>query len=179
MNNYSISIVPLVENYPNHAAKAQEIVNWLSEIKAIKKEKSICTLDKEGYAIDEGAEKLVEFPEELPFGLQVCGLEVITQSHIFTSGERELETVLCPSCKKEMREYFENQVHLWESTNNFIIQCPHCQAKHPIHAFHCEPIWGFSNLGFKFWNWTDFTYQFIEDFEQRLGCEVRVVYEHT
>lgn len=179
MNNYSISIVPLVENYPNHAAKAQEIVQWLSEIKAIKKEKSICTLGKEGYAIDEGAKKLVEFPEELPFGLEVCGLEVFTQSHIFTSGERELETVLCPSCKGEMREYFENQVNLWESTNNFIIQCPHCQAKHPIHAFHCEPIWGFSNLGFKFWNWTDFTYQFIEDFEQRLGCEVRVVYEHT
>jgi uncharacterized protein YbaR (Trm112 family) len=177
--NYSISVVPFIENYPNRLEKAQEIIAWLAEIKAIKKEKTICTPHGQGYAIDEGAKKLVEFPEELPYDLQISGLEVITHSHIFTSGEKELETVLCPSCKGEIKEYFENQIHLWESTNEFIVQCPLCQAKHPIHAFHCEPIWGFSNLGFKFWNWTDFTYQFIEDFEHRLGCEVRIVYEHT
>ncbi|MCU0393492.1 MAG: hypothetical protein MUE81_20450 [Thermoflexibacter sp.] len=178
MANYSISIVPMIENYPQREKKAEEILLWLSLIGAIKTDVSDCTLGKMGYAVAEGAKKIVEFPEELPFDLPICGLEVFTESHIFTSGEKELSTVICPTCKGDIREYFDTQVHLWESTNNFNICCPLCGAIHPIHAFHYEPIWGFSNLGFKFWNWTDFTYQFIEEFEQKLGCDVRVVYEH-
>lgn len=32
-----------------------------------------------------------------------------------------------------------------------------------------------SDLGFIFWNWMDFTEDFIEAFEEKLGCEVRVL----
>jgi len=33
-----------------------------------------------------------------------------------------------------------------------------------------------SNLGFTFWNWPEFTDEFINEFRMRLNCEITIVY---
>jgi hypothetical protein len=88
MSDSYISIVPKVKEYPHHKQKAGEIINWLTSRDIIKTHLSDCTLGKDlGYAVSEGAKKVVEEPEYLPFDLITNGLEVITEMNIFHPGE--------------------------------------------------------------------------------------------
>jgi len=178
MSDVSTSIVPLLCDYPDRFAKAQEIIDWLIEIKAIKPIKSDCILSSEpGYAIDIGAKLLTNESEYLPFNLKTNGLEVVTKRSIFDAGENGLDSFVCPKCNEDilysgldLQEYSEN--------GTSILTCPLCNRASEINQYRIEPEWGFSNLGFTFWNWSDLTAKFIEDFEKKLQCKVKVVESH-
>ena len=65
------------------------------------------------------------------------------------------------------------------SDNSISIVCK--KSRYPNNkekAQDIKPEWGFSNLGFTFWNWPPFTDQFIKNFKQRLGCDVNIVFSH-
>lgn len=106
MSDINTSIVPTLSNLPDKEKKITEIVKWLIDVKAIKSEVSDCILssEKQGYAIDVGASSLVDFPEDLPFNLQVNGLEVITTYTIFHVGEYGIDSIICPNCKEDIAE---------------------------------------------------------------------------
>jgi uncharacterized protein YbaR (Trm112 family) len=178
MSDTSTTIVPVITEYPNRSRKAQEIVNWLIDIQAIKAFKDDCILSSEqGYPIDTGAKALTSTPEYLPYELNTNGLQVITERSVFDAGENGLDSFVCPNCNEDiLREDWRFDDYM--ETGNALLMCPLCKRANDINDYNMEPAWGFSDLGFTFWNWTDLTEDFIKEFEQKLGCKVKVVESH-
>jgi len=179
MSDHSISIVPRQSSYPDNIAKAKEILDWLVSKDIVKPTLSDCILSSNnGYAISEGAKEVTAYPDNLPFDLITNGLEIITERQIFHTGENSIDKCLCPACKMDIAseewEFFMDWVE--HKSNN--ITCPLCNVSTDIHQFTFSPHWGFSDLGFTFWNWPDFTDKFIEEFIQKLGCDISIVYTH-
>ena len=180
MGTVSISLVPRISEFKNKEERANRIIDWLIEIDAIKPIKSNCVLGLEefGYAISNGAKKIVTEPDYLPYSLSANGLEVEFGRQIFTTMENGIDTLICPNCDENIAEEdwdFFNEWTLKESNN---LTCPKCQKSNEIHSYTFEPIWGFSDLGFVFWNWVEFKKEFLEEFENRIGCEIDMVYAH-
>jgi hypothetical protein len=179
MSDTSTTIVPVITDYQNRFEKAQHIVEWLINIQAISPVKTNCILSSDtGYPIAEGAKSLTHNPEYLPFNLLTNGLEVITERTVFDAGENGLDSFICPNCKQDIvaedwnfDDYFK--------TGNVSLICPLCSHSSDVNRFSIEPTWGFSNLGFTFWNWSDLKEDFIEEFENRLHCKVKVIESHN
>jgi len=87
MSDSYISIVPKIKDYPERKAKTKEILDWLNEHDIVKTELSDCILGEGGYAISDGATKVVNESEHLPFSLITNGLDIITETQIFHPGE--------------------------------------------------------------------------------------------
>ncbi|MFK7971973.1 MAG: hypothetical protein AB8F95_16520 [Bacteroidia bacterium] len=176
----SISLVPRQSIVKNKEAKIKEIVDWLIEIDAIKPEKSACVLgiDELGYAISEGAKSITEHSDSLPFNFGTNGLEIETKRSIYTCMEGGLDLMICPSCNSDIVHEEWTFFDVWYSGESDNIICPLCQISKPIHDYTFNPTWGFSDLGFVFWNWMEFTESFLRKFEKRLGCNVDMVYAH-
>jgi hypothetical protein len=176
MSDTSTSIVPSIADYPDREQKARLIIDWLVNINAIKADKTDCILSSEsGYPIDIGSKKLTYESEYLPFDLITNGLEVITTRTVFHSGENGIDTFICPLCNEDILSdawaFFDDFYNNGNSTPT----CPICKKRSALNDYLIEPAWGFSNLGFTFWNWPDFKEEVIKEFEQRLGCKVKVV----
>ena len=177
MSDNSISIVPRQSSFADKIAKEEEILKWLMSQDIIKGTLSDCVLNSaKGYAISDGARKIVINSDKLPFGLITNGLEITTERQSFHTGEYGLDECICPSCEANI--VFEEWSFLnhWYEMNIDNITCPLCDVENKIHQLTFVPEWGFSDLGFTFWNWADLSSEFIEEFSQRLGQEVSVVY---
>ena len=179
MSDSGRSIVPSISNYPDREQMALSITGWLVNIRVIKSEKTDCILSSEfGYPIDTGAREITDEAEYLPFNLTTNGLEVITDRTIFHTGQNGIDTFVCPLCNEDMLsdgleflgEYYED--------GNSVLTCSFCKQESDLNDYVIEPAWGFSNIGFTFWNWPDFKEEFIKEFEERLGCKVKVVFTH-
>lgn len=179
MSDYSIAIVPKQSNYPNNKAKAKEVLNWLISQNIIKPTLSDCILSSDnGYAISDGARRVTNLPDELPFDLITNGLEIITTRQIFDTGESGMKKCICPNCKKDIASENWSFLNDWHEQKSNNITCPLCNVATDIHKFQFTPEWCFSDLGFKFWNWADLTDEFIEEFKKKLGCDISVVYQY-
>ncbi|MFN9319820.1 MAG: hypothetical protein ACK58Q_04485 [Chitinophagales bacterium] len=130
-----------------------------------------CTLSENlGYAISDGAKKITEYPEYLPFDLRTNGLEITTEEQDFTSGEDIDIEVVCKKCNQE------SEIPDWEyidETEKFA--CPSCNEQYPINDLMGETVVYKSNLGFTFWNTSDFTKEFLDEFQQKLGTEIILI----
>ena len=176
MSDHSTSIVPRESFYPDKEIKAKEIVEWLVSLDIVKPTLSDCVLSSnEGYAISNGAELVSTEPELLPFDFGVNGLEIITERQVFHTGQYGMEELICPSCKQDIANEDLNFLSEWDNNQSNNITCPLCKVATDIHQFKFRPHWGFSDLGFIFWNWSPFTEKFIKDFEQKLGCDIDLV----
>jgi hypothetical protein len=174
MSDFCISIVPTVSEYPTRKTKAADVCAWLIAEGIISPEVSDCILSKKlGHSIGERAHKAVNTPSLLPFDLALNGLEIITERTVFPS---ELEELICPNCKHNIISD-EWDLLPWLEQKSTGIICPQCVQEASIQHYAFKPNWGFSNLGFTFWNWPTLTPQFIEKFEARLGCTVLVVHQ--
>ncbi len=157
MSDHSISIVPRRSSYPDNKAKAQEVLDWLTSQDIVKPTLSDCVLSSdEGYAISEGAKLVTNLPDELPFNLITNGLEITTQRQVFDTGGNGLDQCICPNCKENIAFEDWSFIDSWAEQNNSLT-CPLCYVASDVHQFAFSPEWGFSNLGFTFWNWPDFT----------------------
>lgn len=108
--------------------------------------------------------------------METNGLEIITKRTVFISGEGYVEDIICPACKSSI-ELEDFDFKKWEEGLSDHSQCPHCKKESEINTFHFEPEWGFSDLGFKFWNWPSFNDEFILEFKNKLQCEIRIIEE--
>jgi len=180
MGTVSVSIVPRKSEFENKEDKGKEIIDWLIQIDAIKAETSNCVLGIEGFgrAISEGAKKIVLEPDFLPFNLSANGLELKFGRQIFTAMENGIDLLLCPSCNENIATKNWDFFNEWASKKSNNLTCPKCKSFKEIHNYKFEPVWGFSDLGFVFWNWVEFTDEFLKEFEQRLNCKIDVVYAH-
>lgn len=87
MSDNSIAVVSKQRDYPEPKAKAKEILDWLISRDIVKPEPSNCILSAEmGYAVSEGAAKVVKVPNDLPFSLTVNGLEIVSDDNVFDPG---------------------------------------------------------------------------------------------
>jgi len=178
MSDNSISIVPQVSAYPDRQLKAQEIVDWLITERIVEPSASRCLLSSDlGYSIAKGAKSTAIYPDSLPFGLAVNGLEIVTERQVFDAGSNGIDKIICPKCAQNIVS--DNwDLDSWSNNETDELTCTKCGLRSDIHQFHFEPARGFSNLGFRFWNWPGLTPAFIKEFEQKLGCRVRVVHQH-
>lgn len=180
MSDYSIAIVPKKSVYADNKAKAQEILNWLIAKGIVKSQLSDCILsENKGHAVSEGARNVSAFPDDLPFGLTTNGLEIITNREVFHTGETGMEKCMCPNCGEDISEEEWTFIEYWFCHDTDESICPLCDVYVDIHELKILPAWGFSDLGFKFWNWPDFNPDFIDDFQSLLKCEVVIVKQHV
>lgn len=177
MGDTYIAIVPRISQYPDRKKKAQEILEWLVKADIVVSEKSNNTLDGDGYSISRGASAVVSEPSELPFELTVNGMRVFTEREVVHTGQFEPETVSCPACNEDISDGGDLEfIESWASGESDDLQCPHCGHTAEIHQFEFDIQWGFSDLGFVFWNWSEFTEEFIKEFSHKLACEVDIIY---
>lgn len=179
MSDHSISIVPVISRYPDRLIKAKEILEWLISEDIVKPVLSDCVLGSGfGYAVSEGAKKVTMMPEQLPFSLITNGLEICTERTIFHTGQNGMEKCICPNCNKNIAEEDWSFFNHWYEQISDDLICPVCSTAAEIHSYRFSPEWGFSDLGFTFWNWPDLKVEFIESFRQKIGSEITVVYTH-
>lgn len=175
MSDCSISIIANNPNIINIEEKACKILEWLISLDIVKPTLSNCILSsKHGYAISKGAVRITESPEELPFHLITNGLEIVTEKTVFDPGEASDPDVSCKNCNKIMsfEEWFN-----FEDPEDMRIKCIACGFEADLEEFilHIDFVEG--NLGFKFWNWPDFTVDFINEFKNQLECEITIVHQ--
>lgn len=179
MSDHSISIVPKISSYPDNLIKAKEVLNWLIGEDIVKPSLTDCVLSKDyGYAISNGARFVSNQPNELPFNFKVNGLEVITTRRIIHTGENGMYECICPNCHENIAEEDWSFFNEWFEQRSDNIICPKCKVATNIHQFKFSPEWGFCNLGFTFWNWSDLNHSFINEFKIKLECDISVVYTH-
>ena len=172
-------IVAQASSVPGHEAKAQQLLRWLVKRDIVAALPTTCGRGSRGmaYAIGAGAQRVVEFPERLPFGQPINGLEIITKRCIYTPTENFLEEAGCAECRQEVGEALFESLDEWMPglTDNFT--CPLCGHEDDINGFLFLQACGFSNLGFIFNDWSEarFTPAFLEEFAERLGFAVSVV----
>ena len=178
MSDRNITIVPQKSIYPDKESKAIEILDWLISLDIVKPVPSDCILSAEyGYAISNGAKLITNHPDDLPFGLFINGLEIITQKQVFDTGQNGIDELICPHCQDDISSEDWNFLNDWYEQESDNILCPLCKVSNPIHQFKFTPKWGFSNLGFRFWNWPDLKDEFVNQLGNKLGCNVSVVYQ--
>ncbi|MCL2119109.1 MAG: hypothetical protein FWH27_11855 [Planctomycetaceae bacterium] len=189
MSDHSISFIPVQPRFQgDRYAKAEEIVKWLVDQKAIEPTLSDCVFGDGGYRLLPGLAQFLEHGDRYfcP-DLLMLGLEIITKKAVFHTGGNGLETVTCPVCQAcendpcdmQKDSPFLDLVGMWFDSESELVTCPYCQKEISITDFVFEPAWGFSDLGFSFWNCHDqFRDDFVKEFERRLGCLIRLVYTH-
>lgn len=178
MSDHSIAIVPRQSGFPDSKIKAKEILDWLISKDIVKPTLSDCVLGLEkGYAVSEGARLVTNHPEYLPFELITNGLDIITKRCVFDAGENGLDKIICPDCQKNIVNE-DWDLNPWFNNESDNLICPVCKHETEIHSFLFEPSWGFSDLGFIFWNWPDLTDGFISDFKEKLACDISMVHTH-
>ncbi len=179
MSDSCISIVPKLSSYPDNKVKAQEILNWLVSEDIVKPTLSDCVLGSDnGYAISEGARRVSNHPEYLPFNLITNGLEINTERNVFDTGQNGMDGCICPNCKEDILSEDWGFINDWFENKSDSMACPFCNVSNDINKFKFSPEWGFSDLGFTFWNWSDLTDEFIAEFRQKLGCDISIIYTH-
>lgn len=172
-------IVPRMSTIPVHEARARAILRWLVREKIVEESLSTCGLtgNRMAHAIGEGARKVVEHPELLPFGKRINGLEIVTKRCIYTPLDDFLEEAGCPECRREIGEALFDSLEDWMpgQTDNFT--CPECAHEDDINGFLFLQPCAFSNLGFIFNGWADagFRQSFLDDFADWLDQPVAVV----
>jgi hypothetical protein len=179
MSDKSISIVPKLSNYPNNKDKAKEILEWLVFLDIVKPQLSKCVLGSYyGYCISAGARNVINPLFELPFNQETNGLDIKTDRQIFDTAQNGLDELICPNCSNDNSTEDWNFFSEWNEGESNNLTCPICNKGIDVHKFKFNPEWGFSNLGFTFWNWPDFTQDFINDFRNKLDCDISVIYQH-
>ena len=176
MSDNSISIVPRQSSYPDKEIKAKEILDWLISLDIVKPIRSDCVLSSnDGYEISDGAKLVSTEPEYLPFDLGANGLEIITERQVFHTGQNGIEELICPNCNQDIANEEWDFLSEWGDSKSNNLTCTLCNIATDIHKFKFMPEWGFSDLGFTFWNLLSLTEEFVEDFKQKLGCDINLV----
>jgi Zn ribbon nucleic-acid-binding protein len=165
--------------FQDNCLKAKEILDWLSSEDIIQPKSSNCVLGYNlGYAISDGAKNVTDYSNLMPFDLITNGLEITTERQIFDPGQNGLEACYCPNCAANIKTDVLDFLEIWFEEKYDNLRCTNCGVETEINNYNFEPKWGFSNLGFTFWNWPDFEDDFIKEFQKRLGTEVILVRRH-
>lgn len=172
-------LVPQLSTVPGNEGAASLMLRWLVHKNVVDGQPTTCCRGGNGmgYAIADGARRVVRHPERLPFGEKINGLRIVTKRCIYTPQKGFLEEAGCPKCRREVGEPLFESLDEWYPglTDNFT--CPLCGFEDDINGFLFLQPCGFSNLGFIFEDWSEagFTDAFVKGFAERLDWPVRLV----
>ncbi|OAT53544.1 hypothetical protein [Providencia heimbachae] len=166
--------------------EAQRMLSWLKsqgiidpDFQAVEDDETIYRPPPEykqpvNYIID-GKIVPTQLPED---SIKNC-LSIVTERTVFHAGGNGFG-IYCPQCTSEQSE----RCHAWSDTVTDWYEgkpeslcCINCGFTAPLSDWRFDPQWAFGNLGFSFHNW-EMQDDFIAAFEQALGNEVVVVYQH-
>jgi hypothetical protein len=133
-----------------------------------------------GYPPGPNCINIVENADLFPENYWTDGLEIITERTVFHPGQGGIEQVICPYCNTYIADeiYFKAVVEAidnWYAGNEGRLQCSNCGVMTPVIQWGFEPIWGFGNLGFKFWNWPRLKDSFVANLSEQLGHQTLLV----
>lgn len=106
-------------------------------------------------------------------------VEVVAEGKgVFTSLGAGLDEVTCPKCGASIVEQFVEMVATWCTAEGYpLVPCPECGAASEIRDYKMSMPWGFSQIGFAFWNTVgDLSEDFVAEFAAELGEPVRRVF---
>lgn len=173
-------LVPQISSFPGNKGAAGLMLRWLVHKNIVDGQASTCGQggNRMAYGIAEGASRVVEHPERLPFGKPVNGLEIVTRRCIFTPVKGFKEEAGCPECRREVGEPLFESMDDWYPGHTDNFTCPECGFEDDVNGFLFLQPCGFSDLGFIFngWDAAVFKPAFLSAFAERLGRAVRVVH---
>ncbi len=179
MSERQLILVPRLSRVPDHEYRARKLLDWLVRQRIVEALPTTCGRGRGGmaYAIGEGARRVAQHPERLPFGQPFNGLEVVTRRCIYTPTRGFHEEAGCPECRQEIGEAFFDSLDEWMpgDTDNFT--CPECGHEDEVNGFLFLQPCAFSNLGFIFNGWVEagLAPSFLESFAERVGFSVAQV----
>ena len=176
MGDWFQSIVAKESQVEHPEFLASKIHKWLVQEMVIEARSTSCVLSETGlgYPPGQNYEKIVDKSQYAhnPQEELVNGLEIITSRNVFFSGQGEIE-IRCPKCRMRCSDNWGEAINNWfENIGKGLIVCHHCGNSQTIIEWDFVPPWGFSNLGFTFWNWPKLDNSFINDLSQKLGLPI-------
>lgn len=191
MSDSFIIIVPERVMIPEEEARAlgKQMLSWLREKAWVGNQLPGCILTRElGYRLTKKAAEIIT-PEDLPLftwvadhcDQQVYGYLAINVADelkvVHHSGQGGITSAICPSCGRDIGgQYYDLIETWWNAEGNEDVICPACLQPSSLLAFRSDPVWGFSNLSFQFWNINArFSESFLATFAKELGEPVRLV----
>lgn len=184
MSDSFISLIPAKESWEDAEAKAKEIVDWLIQLEVIRPERTPCGPEGElAYPPHQHCHKVLQhFGDDDFLNLTENGLEVTTDRNLFMTWDG-YEKIICPECNNDVVEV-EDEIQMaigeWLEGGEPIVECPKCHGTSPVghYRFYEDDFLAgaISNLGFTFWNWSEFSAEFLSDFEVHLGSSLKVIY---
>lgn len=162
----------------------KRMIGWMQTNGWIEKKKSDCVYNKDkGWRFTpDGAKHMAKNGEYLDYlgygaiyGVSVEKLDGL--KGIFTNMEGGLESAVCPACAKDVLKDIYDMISDWANAKEYYpLKCPQCGAASDIRDYKLYPPWGFSQLGFEFWNLGIIDPDFVREFSTELGEPVRVVW---
>lgn len=184
MGDSFIALVP--ERYGISPAEQDEMekrmVRWMQQEGLVEKEKSDCILscDEDGYRFTPQASMRIageEFRQMSTYGFRVQ--KSGRQKFVFTNYEGGLEAAWCPVCEKNIVNHFYEMVEGWYNAAGYpSVKCPLCATASDIRSYRLDPQWGFSEIGFEFWNLGELLDVFVDEFAEKLGEPIRYIWAH-
>lgn len=178
MGNMCLILVPKKSEIEDREEVIKTIIDWLVSEEIIIKKQSHCVQGFKdlGFPIGTKAKNVIQLNKELPYLLQANGLEIVTGRRIFAPIGEEIKSVVCPSCEGNIVNEDWAFIDNWEQEKSNNIICPLCNVTNEIHTYDFKPNFGFSDLGFIFWNWFMLKDTFVQEFESKLNCSLDIVY---
>ncbi|QGZ40401.1 hypothetical protein IP92_03265 [Pseudoduganella flava] len=97
------------------------------------------------------------------------GMRVVTSPQFLFNSSGAFPDMRCPRCDAEVDlGVFCDEGAKWTEGGPDTFECPHCKAASPIPAWS-HPSAGFATLAFEFFNWPEFSSDFLAELSRRLG----------
>ena len=168
-------------NQQELAELENRMIGWLQENGWIESEKSDCVYNEDkGWRFTAAGAARMAADGEYQESLDIYGISVEKYDDwkgVFTNMEGGLESAVCPVCGKDILDDIYDMISDWSIAREYYpLKCPQCDAASDIRDFKLYPPWGFSQLGFEFWNLGIIDQEFVREFSEKLGEQVRVVW---
>ncbi|MCY1019926.1 hypothetical protein [Pyxidicoccus sp. MSG2] len=160
------------EDAPRLAAKIRD---WLIARRIIEPELSDCTLGDPGHRPGPEYALAQETPNSDVLHLSTNGLQIEVGRTVLYNLQPELTCRVCGARFEPGRGY-QDAVSIWFEGNDAVtFGCPQCHTPERLTQWDGASPWGFSHLGFTFWNWSVLSERFIREVSEQLGRRTLVV----
>lgn len=182
MGDHFQTIVDLDAGADEAAALADRVVTWLVDEGMVLAERTDCVLGRPlGHPPGPNWHRAVaeDDADREPWD----GLATEVGRTVFHSGQDGPEAVTCPRCAATtplvtddwdlidgVWAPFGAAMKTWYETGEAQVSCPACAEPVPLSEWGwADDRLAFAHLGFEFWNWPEFTPEFLTRFSRALG----------
>jgi hypothetical protein len=176
MGDWFQSIVDLEATEDEAEILARDIIDWLVSEKIIDEESCDCVLGENSYGYPPGINWPAIVKEYFSSFLELLtnGLNISIGRKVFHSGQGPV-SIACPNCNMEGardRDWGDAISEWYTRSGEGIVTCTSCGRATSITKWDFQPVWGFAELGFEFWNWPPLKQSFIDELSHRLGHNI-------